>query len=123
MGWQIGFDANWDRDIGNGVPAVCDHPGCDADIDRGFAYVCDDVVGHGVTHGCGGYFCPQHLYLAATVPADPGFCKQLCTGCAEKHDRGECEECAEMPAPGPDDPTPLRVLSVGALRRMSEKNR
>lgn len=40
MGWSIGFDSNWNRDIGYGVPAFCDHPGCTAEIDRGLAYVC-----------------------------------------------------------------------------------
>src|SRR4051812_7048849 len=26
MGWSIGYDSNWQRDIGYGVPAFCDHP-------------------------------------------------------------------------------------------------
>ena len=34
MGWSIGYDDNWKRDIGYGVPAVCDHPGCNEKIDR-----------------------------------------------------------------------------------------
>ena len=38
------------RDQGYGVPAKCDHPGCDADIDRGIAYACGgeptDTKGH-----------------------------------------------------------------------------
>ena len=29
MGWSIGYDTNWKRDIGYGVPAKCDHPRCD----------------------------------------------------------------------------------------------
>ena len=29
MGWSIGYDNNWNRDIGYGVPAFCDHPKCD----------------------------------------------------------------------------------------------
>ena len=36
MSWSIGYDDNWDRDIGYGVPAYCDHPGCNEEIDRGF---------------------------------------------------------------------------------------
>lgn len=28
MSWVIGFDSNWNRDIGYGVLAFCDHPGC-----------------------------------------------------------------------------------------------
>lgn len=26
MGWSLGFDSNWNRWIGYGVPAYCDHP-------------------------------------------------------------------------------------------------
>ncbi len=43
MGWSLGHDNRWGkfgRDIGYGVPAICDHPGCNAEIDRGLSYVC-----------------------------------------------------------------------------------
>jgi hypothetical protein len=40
MGWSIGYDSKWKRDIGYGVPAPCDLPGCDKEIDRGLAFVC-----------------------------------------------------------------------------------
>ena len=40
MGWSIGFDTRWNRDIGYGVPAYCDHPGCNKEIDRGLSHVC-----------------------------------------------------------------------------------
>ena len=40
MGWAVGFDNNWNRDIGYGVPAICDFPGCGEEIDRGLGYVC-----------------------------------------------------------------------------------
>lgn len=66
MGWSIGFDSNWQRDIGYGVPAYCDHPDCNEEIDRGLSYVCGggpygeslsdtDIV------GCGLFFCGKHL--------------------------------------------------------------
>lgn len=59
MGWSIGFDKHWNRDIGYGVPAYCDHPKCSKEIDRGLAYVCgDEPYGGGV--GCGLYFCYEH---------------------------------------------------------------
>lgn len=32
MGWSIGWDSTWQRDIGYGVPALCDHPNCSAVI-------------------------------------------------------------------------------------------
>jgi hypothetical protein len=60
MGWAVGFDSHWRRDIGYGVPAVCDHPRCNERIDRGLAYVCRDQEPRG-GDGCGLYFCPRHL--------------------------------------------------------------
>ena len=60
MGWAIGFDSNWNRDIGYGVPATCDHPGCNAEIDRGLAHVCGGGP-YATEFGCGLYFCSEHL--------------------------------------------------------------
>jgi hypothetical protein len=60
MGWSIGYDENWQRDIGYGVPATCDHPGCGAKIDRGLDYVCGSEP-YGGECGCGLYFCTKHL--------------------------------------------------------------
>ena len=59
MGWSIGYDGNWQRDIGYGVPAYCDHPKCNAEIDRGLAYVCGGEP-YGGDRGCGLYFCNEH---------------------------------------------------------------
>jgi hypothetical protein len=59
MGWSIGYDATWKRDIGYGVPATCDHPGCGAEIDRGLSYVCGSEP-YGGDKGCGLYFCGDH---------------------------------------------------------------
>lgn len=60
MGWSYGYDTNWRRDVGYGVPAECDHPDCTAEIHRGLAYVCGGDV-FGGEHGCGLYFCDSHL--------------------------------------------------------------
>lgn len=60
MGWSLGFDSNWNRDIGYGVPAICDHPGCDEKIDRGLSYVCGGEP-YGGEDGCGLYFCSKHM--------------------------------------------------------------
>ena len=62
MGWSIGFDRQWNRDIGYGVPAYCDHPKCGAEIDRGLAHVCGGEP-YGGEHGCGLYFCAAHLFM------------------------------------------------------------
>jgi hypothetical protein len=59
MGWSVGFDTTWNRDIGYGVPAICDKPGCGKAIDRGLAYVCGGEP-YGGEHGCGLYFCEEH---------------------------------------------------------------
>lgn len=59
MGWSIGFDSHWNRDIGYGVPAYCDHPQCEAVIDRGLSYVCGGEP-YGGEKGCGLYFCSAH---------------------------------------------------------------
>jgi hypothetical protein len=63
MGWAVGWDPKWQRDIGYGVPSTCDQPGCDEKIDRGLGYVCggDPMGGE---HGCGLYFCCELV----TVP-------------------------------------------------------
>ena len=60
MGWSIGYDSIWERDIGYGVPSICDLPKCDAKIDRGLSYVCGNEP-YGGEYGCGLYFCGLHF--------------------------------------------------------------
>ena len=57
MGYSIGYDSKWKRDIGYGVPAYCDHPGCDEEIDRGMGWQCESEK-----CGCKKYYCATHLY-------------------------------------------------------------
>lgn len=78
MGWSIGYDEKWNRDIGYGVPAWCDHPGCDAVIDRGLSYVCGGEP-YGGDEGCGLYFCSKHLYFSNTAD------HQVCARCVNSH--------------------------------------
>lgn len=61
MGWSLGVDSTWDRDIGYGVPAYCDHPDCNEEIDRGLYYVCHSQQAYG-GDGCGLYFCDNHNF-------------------------------------------------------------
>ena len=75
MSWAIGYDRKWKRDIGYGVPATCDHPGCGAEIDRGLSYVCGGEP-YGGNRGCGLYFCHQHLKVPFMQIAS-----QLCDQC------------------------------------------
>ena len=60
MGWSIGYDEKLKRDIGYGVPAICDHPECNNKIDRGIDYVCGGEP-YGGDNGCGLHFCYDHL--------------------------------------------------------------
>ena len=90
MGWSIGYDEKWARDIGYGVPAVCDHPDCDARIDRGLSYVCCNQEPRG-GEGCGLYFCEKHKgYLKYDeVPAGLGHSfEELIPGQKRKGKRG-----------------------------------
>ena len=82
MGWSIGFDSNWKRDVGYGVPGTCDHPECKNEIDRGLSYVCGGDI-FGGEHGCGLYFCYEHLVFAGDARNNV----QLCTACryGKKH--------------------------------------
>lgn len=61
MSWAIGYDENWKRDIGYGVPSICDEPTCNNEIDRGLAHVCGGDV-YGGDNGCGLFFCGHHLW-------------------------------------------------------------
>lgn len=57
MGYSIGYDSENQRDIGYGVPALCEFPDCNETIDRGMGYAC----GGGLPEeGCGRYFCGDH---------------------------------------------------------------
>lgn len=78
MGWSIGYDSNWNRDIGYGVPAYCDHPKCSAEIHRGLSYVCGGEP-YGGDAGCGLYFCEKHRDYSKI--ADTLLCER-CRQCA-----------------------------------------
>ena len=73
VSWSVGWSERWQRDVGYGVRAVCDHPLCHEPIDRGLAYICGGEI-HGGEHGCGLFFCHEHLRYAER-------CSQLCPAC------------------------------------------
>lgn len=60
MGWAHCGDDSKGRPIGYAVAAICDHPGCDCQIDRGLSYACAGMHGQQEV-GCEGYFCSEHL--------------------------------------------------------------
>lgn len=63
MGWAVGYDDMLKRDVGYGVPAICDDPSCQKEIDRGIAYSCGQGP-YGGEKGCGLHFCGNHLFHA-----------------------------------------------------------
>ena len=71
MGWSLGFDSNYNRAIGYSVEAICDHPGCTEEINRGLSHVCGGAL-YGGEEGCGLYFCGKHLFCGSL---------QLCERC------------------------------------------
>ena len=92
MGWSHGIDPNrpeGDQDIGYGVDATCDEPGCNVKIDRGLAYVCGSNP-FGEPHGCGGFFCEEHrsTYFNQNDVGSPELCKR-CGEAWEKNDLTE----------------------------------
>lgn len=74
MGWSLGYDSNWKRDVGYGVPAICDGPECTEEINRSLSYVCGGEP-YGGDCGCGLYFCGNHLWYGKEA--------QLCRQCSD----------------------------------------
>lgn len=83
MGYSIGYDRRWGRDIGYGVPATCDYPDCGEGIDRGLSYVCGGEPRGGV-FGCGLYFCEYHLWVGGEHDHP-----QMCEACVDETPRFE----------------------------------
>lgn len=83
MGWQIAYDSYWRRDIGYGVPAICDYPGCGESIDRGLGHVCGGEP-YGGEEGCGLFFCGHHL--AYSPNTDHHAYIPICERCYENAD-------------------------------------
>jgi hypothetical protein len=93
MGYAFGQNNNG-REIGYGVEAICDQPGCEEEIDHGIAYCCGGVDGiqnagmDGEPY-CGGFFCGKHLYAG-------GVCEKCLRKCPDCHGEGvddEGEDC------------------------------
>jgi hypothetical protein len=87
MGYSYGFING--RDVGYGVPAVCDQPECNTAIDRGLGYICGGDIAGG-EHGCGLFFCWQHLVF--TDGPDNSWdiqdSPQLCDNCSFNFELG-----------------------------------
>lgn len=58
MGWAFGMENG--REVGYGVEATCDEPGCDVQINRGISHRCGETRQLHDGPGCGGFFCSTH---------------------------------------------------------------
>ncbi len=77
MGWgNCGTDSNG-RNIGYVFEAICDHDGCNAEIDRGLSYACGDMHGEDV-YWCEKYFCGEHQ---TPIEDEDGHCFSVCNEC------------------------------------------
>lgn len=86
MGWAYCGTDKDGREIGYGVEAVCDSPGCRAPIHRGLSFVCGNMHG-GDGVGCGKYFCRDHLIV---VEMKDGSSNQLCADCLKINEDEGC---------------------------------
>jgi len=87
MGWANCGSDDLGRPIGYAHEATCDHPGCNAKIDRGLSYVCGGMHG-GTEYGCGRYFCEVHrsTYFSDKHHYHEG---SLCEACGKAFETGE----------------------------------
>lgn len=107
MSWSVGYDNNWRRHVGYGVPAFCDHPGCATTIDRGIAHTCGSEP-YGGEHGCGLHFCAEHL---RSYP-------QLCQRCINAGEDG----CTPFQPSGEHPTWAHHVLTDHSWREWREQN-
>lgn len=76
---------------GYGVPAICEHPGCNKEIDRGMAYACGGEPFSEL--GCDRYFCGKHLEY-----------HEFNTGYGSREGLSVCKRCAQRKKPFPYKP-------------------
>jgi len=93
MGWAYGKIG--EKEIGYSVEATCEHPECDAKIDRGLAFACGGQ--HGTRDGsCLGYFCDEHLDFPALDEDHPRMCGACCT--ILETELTACDSCGDYVA-------------------------
>ena len=80
MGYQIyKVGHRWG---GYGVPAVCEYPDCNEEIDRGISYACGGEPFS--EHGCDLYFCEKHREYHCFNTGSDRECAEVCERCAKK---------------------------------------
>jgi hypothetical protein len=109
MGWALGFVDG--RDVGYGVPAWCELPGCNKKIDRGISFSCGGIPGN--EYGCGLFFCEDHLRYTPLDPEDTeheGETVPVCDPCAYrlKHPDDDWKTWPDAYPEKPDHPEWLK---------------
>lgn len=84
------------RFAGYGVPAICEHPDCNKEIDRGMSYACGGEPFS--DFGCDRYFCEAHLHYTGIDETKGAICRhrndcdcesvQLCDKCRDPKSKG-----------------------------------
>lgn len=98
MGWAYCGKDSRGREIGYAIEAVCDHPGCNAKIDRGLSYACGGWHGE-YDYFCEKYFCQEHLYYSDHPEAEKPVCKE-CYDYLEKERQMMKKYTVEIPIVG-----------------------
>lgn len=81
---------------GYGVPAICEQPECNEEIDRGVSFACGGEPFS--EHGCDRYFCGKHFHYTYFKP-DGSKCKHRKDCDCETVN--VCERCRDNKAPFP----------------------
>lgn len=85
MGYQV-YRVNKDtggyRYGGYGVPAICEHPDCSEEINRGMSYACGGEPFS--EYGCDNYFCSKHLVYHCFNVGGGRECKEVCERCDKR---------------------------------------
>lgn len=93
MGWaRCGYNNTIGKWMGYGYDGVCSEPGCNKVIDHGLSYVCGGMH-EGGEHGCGDYFCEEHLEYHWC--GSGGECK-LCKKCMSECKLPKCQDCESI---------------------------
>lgn len=97
MGYQVYRIGNG-RWGGYGVPAYCEHPDCNEEIDRGMAFACGEEP-FMTELGCDRYFCSKHRLAKGWDAEKEEWC--LHTEDCNCEYKEICERCANVEAPFP----------------------
>lgn len=80
MGYQVyKVGKRWG---GYGVPAVCEYPDCNEEIDRGVSYACGDAPF--TEWGCDRYFCGKHKVMKRVNDGGEYIWRDVCERCKKR---------------------------------------